>query len=839
MSSEAMRPRGRPAHTPGTTVLAYTPDGQRVITGGSNSAIRIYTVGQDGEPKTVDEGVDGHLGIGATNESFIMGAEDGTVWQYEIQSGKMVKLLVRCMLPVRDIAISRDGEWAAVASDELTVKIVNIEDMTKVKYLREQSKGVKHVTFDPSGRYVTVSCTDGFLYIYSTLSDEPELVQKLDGVIRRLEPEVEATSRIVWHPDGTAFASAEATRDIAIFSTGEWKKEKVFAGGHNGQITALAWSPNGALLATAGADGQILLWETRTQKVLQRYDFANVINLAWHPTKNSVSFTTSDGELFIYDDFVSKEHQPLLEKPLQAAPIFSGALTEISDNVRRPLANRPKETIERRQRAGSLDSLDEILNGDVGMDDFVEDDDGAGYAEDINGFGKRVGSHTDEIDGHTDKRVLTAFAKPKIHPPLQPGSTPWRGNRRYLCLNLTGCVWTVDQETHNTITVEFYDRELHRDFHFTDPYLYDRACLNDNGTLFSNNPTDGSPATIFYRPHETWTTRADWRTQLPKGEFIRALALSESYIVAVTTKDYVRVYTLFGTPFKVYRQKSPAVTCAAWRDYIMTVGNGPLSSDGRTATLRYSVENVKRDEICQNEDVVALPEDTELQSVFFSDNGDPCIYDSEGVLLVLQHWRNNGQARWVPLLDTKQLERLASGRKEETYWPVAVAQDKFHCIILKGGDKYPYFPRPLLSEFDFRIPISDTPGKGAEDDEDSGSIRHDGARFEEAFVRGNILLSLFEDLVSTTNATASQRAELARKEVEVDKILLQLLAVECREGEERGMKALELVQMMRDRNGKMVEAAVKVAERYGRGVLQDKIRELAERRYLGEDDERM
>lgn len=47
-----------------------------------------------------------------------------------------------------------------------------------------------------------------------------------------------------------------------------------------------------------------------------------------------------------------------------------------------------------------------------------------------------------------------------------------------LGLNLTGCVWTVDQETHNTVTVEFYDRELHRDFHFTDPYLYDRACLS-------------------------------------------------------------------------------------------------------------------------------------------------------------------------------------------------------------------------------------------------------------------------------------------------------------------------------------------------------------------------
>ncbi|PLB45388.1 chromosome segregation protein [Aspergillus steynii IBT 23096] len=836
MASEAIRPRGRPAHTPGTTVLTYTPNGRHVITGGSNSAIRIYAVGQDGEPKTVDEGVDGHLGIGATNESFIMGAEDGTVWQYEIGSGRMDKLLVRCALPVRDIAVSKDGEWVAVASDELTVKIVNLDDMTKVKYLREQAKGTKHVTFDPSGRYVSVSCTDGIVYIYSLLSEEPELVRKLDGVIQRLEAEDEGTSRVVWHPDGTAFASAEATRDVSIFSTGEWKKEKVFSGGHNGGVTAISWSPNGALLATAGADGQVLLWETKTQQVVKSYDFANVINLAWHPTSNSLSFTTSDGELFIYDGIVPREYQPLLQKPLQAAPIFPGPLADISDNVRRPLASRPKET-DQKQRAGSPDSLDDILGSDQGMEDFVDDDDGAGYAEGMNGLGKRTNDHLDSIEGHADKRLLTSFSKPKIHQPLQPGSTPWRGNRRYLCLNLTGAVWTVDQETHHTVTVEFYDREMHRDYHFTDPYLYDRACLNEHGSLFSNNPTDGSPATIFYRPHETWTTRADWRTQLPQGELIRALALSDSYIVAVTTKDYVRVYTLFGTPFKVYRQKSPAVTCAAWRDYIMTIGNGPLGSDGRTAGLRYSVENVKRDEVCQNEDVVAVPEGSDLQSVFFSDTGDPCIYDSEGVLLVLQHWRSQGQARWVPLLDTKQLERLATGRKEETYWPVAVAQDKFHCIILKGGDRYPYFPRPLLSEFDFRIPISDTPGKSAQAEDAATGARNEGAQLEEAFVRGNVMLSLFQDVLTSTNATASQRAELTRKELELDKVLLQLLAVECREGEERGMKALELVQLMKDSNGKMVEAAVKIAQRYGRGVLEDKIRDLAERRYMGEDDD--
>lgn len=215
---------------------------------------------------------------------------------------------------------------------------------------------------------------------------------------------------------------------------------------------------------------------------------------------------------------------------------------------------------------------------------------------------------------------------------------------------------------------------------------------------------------------------------------------------------------------------------------------------------------------------------------------DPCVYDTTGVLVVLQHWRTPGQARWVPLLDTKQLARLAGGRKEETYWPVAVAQEKFHCIILKGGDKHPYFPRPLLSEFDFQVPISSNAVTDTGDGEDAGN---EGARFEESFVRGTVLLSLFRDLLASTNATASQRTELARKELEIDKTLLQMLAVECREGEERGMKALELVSLMTDRNGKMIEAAAKIAQRYGRGVLEDKIRDLAERRVMGmgDDDE--
>uniref|UniRef100_A0A8H7NLA7 Minichromosome loss protein Mcl1 middle region domain-containing protein n=1 Tax=Bionectria ochroleuca TaxID=29856 RepID=A0A8H7NLA7_BIOOC len=323
------------------------------------------------------------------------------------------------------------------------------------------------------------------------------------------------------------------------------------------------------------------------------------------------------------------------------------------------------------------------------------------------------------------------------------------------------------------------------------------------------------------------------------------MSLSESFITVTTSANYVRVFTLFGIPYRVYRPKSsPTVTCASWRDYVLTIGNGAVGPDGITR-LQYTIENVKRDEVIQNEDTVALPEGATLQSVFFSDNGEPCIYDSTGTLLTLLHWRQPSRAYWVPLLDTKLLDRLASGRKSESYFPVAVADNKFHCIILKGGDRYPYFPRPLLSEFEFSIPLSSAPkeklrkndeDETMEDDEDE-SAESETKKLEQQFILQGVKAAQLRDLVDSTSGSHSQRSLLARLELEIDKTLLQLLAVECREGEERGMRALEMVELMRDRTGRMFEAAGKVADRYERTLLGEKIREVGERRTGGLDDD--
>ncbi|RMZ89995.1 hypothetical protein DV736_g2783, partial [Chaetothyriales sp. CBS 134916] len=823
---------GRPTQPPGLTYLGFSPDGMHMITAGCGNYAKSFRTGEDGEPDMLIETAYDTYATASGNNYVILGAEDGTVTQYKMPSGYIDKLLYRSTLPIRDLALHPEEKWLAVSGDEVEVKLINRQNIEEVVTLREHPKPIKHLTFDPFGKYLACSCTNGIIYIYemhNASAPSPTLLRTIDGVIKRLETAMCATSRCVWHPDGRTFACATAARDIQIVSLEDGAFQRVFSNGHKADIHSISWSPNGALLASAsGDDDQLVIWNCKNLQIMKRFNYEKILHITWHNKgENLFCWTNANGETYINPGFLQdKEQVKLLQGPRVPAPYFHDPLDEAS----KPLVNGQIK------RAASHDSLDEMLGPVPGEDDFdwIEDDDNAGY---INGNGKRTNGHLGHLNGFDAKQARRVTWQPRVHQAFQPGSTPWRGNRKYLCLNLVGFVWTVDQDTHHTITVEFLDRDFHRDFHFTDTFRFDKACLNEHGTLFASPSRGDDPSMVSYRPHETWTNRSDWQINLPEGEDVTSIALSTKYIVATTSKNYVRVWTLYGTPVRIWRMKAcPAVACASYGDFVMTVANGPVGVDGSTQ-LVYSIEDITRDETCQDEDILALSascdidsldddEGRSLKTVFFSDAGDPCIYDSRGVLLTLLHWRKPGQAKWVPLLDTKQLERLRDGKKIETYWPVAVAGEKFHCIILKGGDTTPYFPRPLLTEFEFRMPVNRPPANGqAEDGTESNAAA--SARHEEHFVRATVLATFLADSIDYDggNATLTRRTELLTRELEVDKLLLQLVNVECREGEDRGMKTLEIVKMMKDRNGKMIEAAAKIVGRWGYTVLEEKIRD--------------
>jgi hypothetical protein len=98
--------------------------------------------------------------------------------------------------------------------------------------------------------------------------------------------------------------------------------------------------------------------------------------------------------------------------------------------------------------------------------------------------------------------------------------------------------------------------------------------------------------------------------------------------------------------------------------------------------LRYTLIDLDGYGILQ-ESRIPLPRKTTLTWLGYTPEGAPAMYDSSGLLSVLDRFRQPGQARWVPYVDTNLLARREG--KMESYWPVGVGGGKLACVILKVG----------------------------------------------------------------------------------------------------------------------------------------------------------
>lgn len=65
-------------------------------------------------------------------------------------------------------------------------------------------------------------------------------------------------------------AYAYTRQAIQVVSRNDWENHQAFQSAHAGDITAAAWSPNGALLLSAATDRSLVLWDSKSQQAIKR-----------------------------------------------------------------------------------------------------------------------------------------------------------------------------------------------------------------------------------------------------------------------------------------------------------------------------------------------------------------------------------------------------------------------------------------------------------------------------------------------------------------------------------------------------------------------------------------
>lgn len=801
------------AHDSGFSTLCFSRDGKRLYTGGNDSLVRVWdtSVGAEQEPHVLGEATLDVMSIDCSDSSCYSASKDSSVRQYDAANEFTDLVTEGAGLCIRCVAVSPDNQWLAVCTEDTIVKLINTTTTSRIYFLDGHKKGVRSATWDPKGRYLTTCGQDGQITVWDVKDPSQQIKLK---TIEQLIPAVGDSGSLefqyncaaVWHPSGTYFATVSAAHDIVFVSSNAWSKTETLANGHNSVVTSMSFSPNGSYLASGGIDGKVIIWDlsdkTAKWSAPSGHQTKPVTAIKFHPQKNALAWMI-DGVLRQWSSPIPASHPHPSSSRATIAP--------------------PKSTSTSKGNAMVDLDGDSVLGEEEYGDDWIVDDIGDGDHLDKPVVKEKTKTH--KIGGEKGVREMVNITK--AQPPFQPGSTAFRNKKRYLAYSMKGVIECTDLDIHYVINVEFHDRSSHANIHFQDVHRFNMASLGEFGVAFACPPDNGQLAMIEYRPYSEWSPNAQWEFKLPEGEQVIALAAAGTppsrmiqisggkyegfgMVAAATNKGYIRFISGGGVQEYIMSAAGDVVSMAGGNEWVFVVHReGGTSLDG-CQNLRYSLIGVDGFDLVQ-EGRLPVPKGETLQWIGITTEGAPAMSDSAGVLYILDRFRRPTQARWVPVLDSSTLARRVG--KDESYWPVGLSNSHFHCLILKGREAEPGFPRPLVQDLEVRTPLLIAEQESGEQEE-----------------------QLFRDVLQFIALQDAQLPEedetddLIRCKVSIDKLVLQLIQGACKSGYHA--RAIDLATMLR--SNASLEKASKIAEFYHLRGLQERFASL--RKMREEDD---
>jgi WD40 repeat protein len=170
---------------------------------------------------------------------------------FEANSGNLVQALATGKSALNDVAFGYDAKLLAAASADGAAYVWRLSDGRQDK-LEDAGKPLHAVAWSPNGERLAAGGESGALTIFTPFAEgEPKRYTLPDTILS-----------LSWRGDGAMLAAGLKSGQILLIDpeTGKILHDLI---GHQGGVNALSFSKNGAMLASAGADGAAKLWRSR------------------------------------------------------------------------------------------------------------------------------------------------------------------------------------------------------------------------------------------------------------------------------------------------------------------------------------------------------------------------------------------------------------------------------------------------------------------------------------------------------------------------------------------------------------------------------------------------
>jgi hypothetical protein len=256
------------AHEGAVTSLAISPRGSILASGSADETIGLWSLGNHRRGKVLPEPMGilvGHLdsvwsvAFSPDGATLASGSGDKTLRLWDIAHGAEPRVLRGHEGSVRCVAWSPDGRILASDFADETLEIWNMASGAAQDRLQKFAHSGWGVAFNPDGNHLVTGFREDTIMVLN--------LEERVGIFAAQSHHKGLVQSVAWSPDGATMASGSKDKTIRLWNRlleGEsWQTLAVkrVLEGHTQAVTSVAFSPDGATLASASKDGTVRLWD--------------------------------------------------------------------------------------------------------------------------------------------------------------------------------------------------------------------------------------------------------------------------------------------------------------------------------------------------------------------------------------------------------------------------------------------------------------------------------------------------------------------------------------------------------------------------------------------------